>query len=174
MTKDTLTSTGRDTANQTREWGPWTLIPDQQGAPYKMERVRAGEEEGTLERFTVWRADDPRDDPHDHPWPFVSRVLTGGYSERRYRRQADGTYLPVGTFTYRAGDWVTVPAGDAHVVFDVLPGTTTHMTIGRLTAGPKDWGHVVFDEETETLVHVKNVTSPEFLAHFRALNTPPA
>lgn len=173
MTKDTLTSTGRDTANQTREWGPFVLIPGLNGEPYKAEKVRAGVESGTLERFTVWIADDPRSDPHDHPWPFESEILTGGYSEHRYRRQADGTYTFVGTFRYRTGDTVTMPAGDAHVVYNVLPGTTTHMKIGHLTAGPRDWGHIVTNHETGTMVHVPNATGSMFLAHFRALNTPP-
>ncbi len=161
-----LTSTGQVVSTGSRQWSPMVLIPNEDGAPFKAESKRDGLEEGTLERFTVWIADDPRDEPHDHPWPFESVILTGGYSERRYRRQADDTYVFVGTRVYRAGDRVVVPSGDAHVVFDVLPGTTTHMFIGKLVAGPSDWGHVIDGRL------VKNVASPDFLRRLNALKPP--
>lgn len=161
-----LTSTGQLVSTGSRQWSPMVLIPNEDGAPFKAECKRDGLEEGTLERFTVWIADDPRDEPHDHPWPFESQILTGGYSERRFRRQEDGTYVFVGDFTYKAGDRVIVPAGDAHVVFDVLPGTTTHMFIGKLVAGPGDWGHIVNGRR------VKNEASLDFLRRLNALKPP--
>ncbi len=161
-----LTSTGQLVSTGSRQWGPFVLIPGPDGAPFKAEAKRDGVEPGTLERFTVWIDGDPREDPHDHPWPFESLIVTGGYTELRYRRQEDGSYLFIGEFTYTAGDRVLVPAGDAHVVYDVLPGTTTHMFIGKLVAGPGDWGHVVNGRWE------KNVPSRDFLERLTALKPP--
>lgn len=167
------TTTGLPTAGLGRAWGPFVLIPGLGGAPYKAESRRDGVEPGSLERFTVWIADDPRPEPHDHPWPFVSTILTGGYSERRFRRGADGAWAPLGVFVWRAGQTLAVPAGDAHVVFDVLPGTTTHMLMGPLTAGPRDWGHLLPGADG-ALAWTPAAASPEFLAQLGALNTRPA
>jgi hypothetical protein len=173
MTTTTTTTTGQQAANIGRDWTPFTIIPAPNGAPFKIESRRDGEEPGTLERFTVWLADDPRPEaPHTHPWPFRSVIKTGGYSERRFRRDENGVWTAVGVFTYSEGDVVEVPAGDAHAVFDVLPGTTTHMFIGRLTAGPKDWGHIVRNADGEWVYHPVE-PDPSFLARFRALNTRP-
>lgn len=166
------TSTGQAIPTS-REWGERKAIPGRMGAPFKLERSRAGIEEGTTERFTVWIDDDPRHEPHDHPWPFTSTLLSGGYTEDRYRQDRSGQWRKIGTVTYRKGDTVHVPAGDAHVVYDVLPGTTTHMLIGKLTAGPRDWGHLVIDESGD-LQWMQNVASPEFLQALAVLNTPPA
>jgi hypothetical protein len=167
------TTTGLPAQGLGRAWSPFTLIPGRAGAPYKAESRRDGEVPGTLERFTVWIADDPRPEPHDHPWPFASAILTGGYSERRFRRGADGAWAARGVFVWRAGQTVEVPAGDAHVVFDVLPGTTTHMRIGPLTAGPRDWGHLL-PGPAGALVWTQAAASPEFLAQLAALNQRPA
>jgi hypothetical protein len=168
----TTTTTGQQAANIGRAWTPFTLIPAPNGAPFKVESRRDGEEPGTLERFTVWLADDPRPEaPHTHPWAFTSRILMGGYSERRFRRDENGVWVEVGTFTYYAGDVVEVPAGDAHVVFNVLPGTLTHMVIGRLTAGPKDWGHIT--NTTGEWEYAPVEPDPGFLGRFKALNTRP-
>lgn len=172
-TAPALTTTGLPTSGLGRAWSPFVLIPGRDGAPYKAESRRDGEQPGTLERFTVWISDDPRDDPHTHPWPFVSRILTGGYTESRYRKGADGEWREVGVFTWRAGDVVEVPAGDAHVVFHVLPGTTTHMLIGKLTAGPQDWGHLVDSDDGTRLEYVPVSLDPAFKARLDALNKRP-
>ena len=169
----TTTTTGQIAVDIGRRWSPYTLIPGLDGAPFKIESRRDGVDPGTLERFTIWIADDPRpEDPHDHPWPFRSVIKTGGYSERRFCRDENGVWHEVGVFTYRAGDMVMVPAGDAHVVFDVIPGTTTHMFIRPLTAGPRDWGHIVRNAEGEWVYHPVEA-DPGFLTRFKALNTRP-
>lgn len=33
--------------------------------------------------------------PHDHPWPFNSTILVGGYEEEEYILHSDGTYTLV-------------------------------------------------------------------------------
>lgn len=166
------TTTGLAVSNLGREWGPFNLIPGRDGAPYKAESRRDGVEPGTLERFTVWIGDDPRLDPHTHPWYFESIILSGGYSERRLRKGPDGVWADAGVFHYRAGDRVEVPANHAHVVFAVLPGTTTHMFIGPLVAGPKDWGHLVPDSDG-VLQYQQAVTTPVFLEALKVLNYRP-
>lgn len=171
MKPDTLTSTGRDVATQTREWGPWVMIPGKNGTPYKVERTRAGEEPGTQERFTAWVSGDPRLDPHTHPWPFEATIKTGGYTERRYYN-VNGEWMLKHVIEYRPGDVMSVPSDEAHVIFNVLPGTTTHMRMGKLVAGPKDWGHLVYT--VEGFEYVKNEVDPEFMGRFKILNTPPA
>jgi len=167
------TSTGLAASNLGRTWSPFNLIPDQLGAPFKAESRRDGEEPDTLERFTVWIGDDPRDDPHTHTWPFTSTILTGGYTERRYRKGPDGEWREIGVYVHRKGAVVEVPAGDAHVVYDVLPGTTTHMKIGKLTAGPRDWGHLVQADSSGELTYVPNESDPSFLGRLQALNIRP-
>lgn len=166
------TSTGLATAGLGRDWSPFNLIPDQLGAPFKAESRRDGEKPGTLERFTVWIGDDPREDPHTHPWPFTTTLLTGGYTEDRYRRDAEGNWQRIGSYVHRKGAVVEVPAGDAHVVYDVLPGTTTHMLIGKLTAGTRDWGHLLPSPDGGW-TYVPNESDPSFLGRLQALNTRP-
>lgn len=166
------TSTGLATSNLGREWSPFVLIPNQSGAPFKAESRRDGEEPGTLERFTVWIFDDPRSDPHTHPWPFTSEIVTGGYTEDRYRLDSEGNFRHIGSFVWRAGDTVHVPEGEAHVVYNVLPGTTTHMKIGKPPVGPRHWGHLVPDADG-VLRYVPNESDPAFMGRLKALNTRP-
>jgi len=168
-----LTTTGLATAGLGRAWSPFVLIPGLDGAPYKAESRRDGEEPGTLERFSVWIFNDPRDDPHTHPWPFTSRILTGGYSERRYRKGPDGEWREIGVYVHRAGAVVEMPAGDAHVVFDVKEGTTTHMLIGKLIAGAQDWGHLVEDEDGTRLGYVPVQPDAAFKSRLDVLNRRP-
>lgn len=166
------TTTGQKAVNIGREWSPFVFIPGNNGAPYKAESKRDGVEPGTLERFTVWLDDDPRDDPHTHPWPFVSTILSGGYRERRYRK-VDGIWRCIGERIYSVGDFVAMPADEAHVVFGVWPGTTTHMKIGQLTAGPRDWGHIIEAEDAALQQFVPATATPEFLATMAILNKRP-
>lgn len=170
--ENNTTTTGLPASNLGREWGPVIHIPNTNGAPFKTECRRDGVEPGTLERFTVWISDDPRGEPHNHPWPFESELLSGGYTEDRYRKVGE-EWTFIGTFTYRKGDRAVVPAGDAHVVYDVLPGTTTHMFIGPLVAGPKDWGHLILDTEGQ-FKYEPAVTTAEFLERLKVLNHRPA
>jgi hypothetical protein len=162
------TSTGQALPTD-RAWGPWVFIPNPfTGAPYKAQRTRAGVEEGTSERLTIWLGDDPRDgEPHDHPWPFTTTIIPSptrggtGYLEEVWTFDAAGKPT-VEVFWRGAGETFEVPAGRAHHVRNVVPGTMTHMVIGKLTAGPKDWGHWTPGADG-TYKYSLAQASPEFL-----------
>lgn len=86
---------------------PPTHIPDGNGGSYKTEFALLRSSERT-EKILWWHADDPRsDDPtrqyHNHPWPFQSTILSGGYSEHRYWIKENGS-LGYELATYRQGD----------------------------------------------------------------------
>jgi hypothetical protein len=87
-------------------------------------------------------APDPGMDLHDHPWPFVSLVLRGGYSEEwADARQAcelaaaaevhewrpeDQGRLPRGDArSWRPGSIHAMPLNVAHRITSVEPGTVT-------------------------------------------------
>lgn len=81
----------------------------------------------------ILRSDEGRD-PHDHPWPYLTVILRGGYTEERYN--ADGELASVkwhdpGSILYRpANSWhrLTLPPGSV---------TTTLFVTGRYCNG---WG----------------------------------
>ena len=56
-------------------------------------------------------------DPHDHPWPFVSTILTGGYIEEVFAH--DGTSELVHR---RPGDRFTIGAGHIHRIVELPEG----------------------------------------------------
>lgn len=58
-------------------------IPDGKGEAFKTELVLERSEERTV-KIQWWYADDPRKDPHNHPWSFQSEILSGGYTEDRW------------------------------------------------------------------------------------------
>src|SRR5688572_4053597 len=69
----------------------WVLVPDVEHPDepfYKAEFV-IKQKAPYLQtvKLNVWRSPDLRKDgapmPHNHPWPFVSHVLLGGYEEDR-------------------------------------------------------------------------------------------
>lgn len=83
---------------------------------------------------------DADSDLHDHPWPFVTAILRGGYAEERATvgRQAPGrtaTALP--GRTWRPGTLHRMPLTVAHRITSVLPGTWTLALVGRRR---QDWG----------------------------------
>jgi len=177
MSAPSTTTTGAAATLTEREWTNWSIIPNRMGSPYKMERRRAGATPGSLERFTVWvaRGSDPR--PHNHPWSFTSRVLSGGFLEWRYIPQVDefgDTYYKTESFYRKAGDVYECPHGTIHMITDVMDGTTTHMMIDPLVAGPRDWNSFRPEKrswDTERLVKVDSDSN--FLEMFKLLNTPP-
>jgi len=179
MTSPQTTSTGQALPTD-RAWGPWIFIPNPiTGAPYKAQRTRAGLEEGTSERLTIWFSDDPRDlEPHTHPWPFTVTVLpspTGspvGYLEEVWTFDEAGR-ASVELYKRTAGETFEVPAGRAHHVGDVVPGTMTHMIIGKLTAGPKDWGHWTRDAVGDFYKYEPAQAAPEFLQLLKHFGTTP-
>lgn len=79
------------------------------------------------------RAD--RDEPHDHPWPNASLVLSGWYREDVYR---DGRY--VGWFHRPPGMLVLRESGAVHAITEVAEGT-----ISLFATLPKEraWGFLI-------------------------------
>jgi hypothetical protein len=172
------TTTTGQALQTTREWSNWLFIPGADGAPYKAQRERAGEEEGTRERLTLWFGPDPRArEPHTHPWPFVTTILVGGYCEERwtFREDFPGLFTldTLDTHMRTAGDVIEVPAWSIHHVATVVPGTLTHMKMGKLTAGPRDWGHYTEDSKTGLWSYAPATASPAFLSALKQLNTAP-
>lgn len=101
-------------------------------------------------------------DPHDHPWPFMSLILRGSYSERLWHRPAEIALRsdhPVLRYHPR---WSlkTVRLHQAHKITVVSEGLLTLVITGRrhgswrfwTDVGPVDWreylkaGDVVTDE----------------------------
>jgi hypothetical protein len=60
----------------------------------------------------ILRSDEGRD-PHDHPWPFLTIILRGGYWETRYDRE---TGEEVGTKWHGPGSVLFRPAGAFHML----------------------------------------------------------
>lgn len=141
-------------------------IPDNGDGCFKTELVVVRSPERTVKRVW-WHGNDPRPEPHNHPWQFVSEILSGGYSERRWRLDDAGIVHDLGVLTFVEGKLNVVLPDHYHVVFDVLPGTRTLMTCGQAAPG-NAWGylidgqHVPWDEE--------RVADPTFLERFRRLN----
>jgi len=174
---DTTTTTGAAATLTNREWSNWSIIPNRMGSPYKIERRRAGVESGTLERHTSWvaRSSDPR--PHNHPWSFTVKILSGGYIEWRYEPEVDefgDTHYKVEPYHRKAGDVYVCPHGTIHMISDVMDGTTTHMMIDSLVAGPRDWNSFRSEKRSWDSEKLTKVDSdPNFLEMFKLLNTPP-
>lgn len=102
-------------------------------------------------------APDPGLDLHDHPWPFVSLVLRGGYDEevepirtasaRAASAEAVERWVPnlyAGARAQRgdrrrwsAGSVHRMPLDHAHRIVSVRPGTVTLVLRGRVT---RKWG----------------------------------
>lgn len=77
---------------------------------------------------------------HDHPWAFVSLVLSGGYEEIRpevndennWMPQSDGSLVEVWHSSWRgAGSIAYRRPTDRHMVVGVRPGTYTLFFYGR-------------------------------------------
>lgn len=84
---------------------------------------------------------DPDRDPHDHPWPFWSLIVRGGYVERVYGRYAPNSRTPLlsvakrlenyNTRVWRRRSWHKMSIEDAHHITEVIPGTITCVFTGR-------------------------------------------
>lgn len=87
----------------------------------------------------IWREDrDPF--PHDHPWPFVSVILRGGYDEERHADPRSGR--PPVLRRRRAGSVYAIGINEAHRIGQVKARTTTLVFRGRRR--PDDmWGFYV-------------------------------
>jgi len=76
---------------------------------------------------------------HDHPWPFVSLVLAGGYEEIRpdandennWMEQSDGSLVEAWHSSWRGpGSIAFRRPTDRHIVVGVRPGTFTLFIYG--------------------------------------------
>jgi hypothetical protein len=141
---------------------PPVHIPDGRGGAYKTELVIERGLDRTV-KILWWYADDPRTEPHNHPWAFTSAILAGGYTDERYQLASDGS-INHETVVVRAGDVNVVPVDIYHRVTDVLPGTVTRMTCGSAAAG-NAWGYldIVSGE-------ISPSDDPMFVANLRAIN----
>lgn len=57
--------------------------------------------------------------PHDHPWPFDSLILAGGYEENEYTLHADGSYA-VACYHRLPGQSHRVMANTVHCITRLL------------------------------------------------------
>lgn len=83
---------------------------------------------------------DPGIDIHDHPWPFVTLILRGGYSER-----AADIREPWMTTFRRWPRWSIhrMPLTIAHRILRADPGTWTLVIRGRKS---RDWGFYLWED----------------------------
>lgn len=112
---------------------PPVHIPDGKGGAYKTELVLERSQQRTR-KMIWWHAADPRTDPHNHPWPFVSTIIAGGYTELRWWFGPDGT-IQHARCVYRAGDLNYVDPLVYHQVVGILPGTVTELNCGPAAEG---------------------------------------
>lgn len=142
---------------------PPTHIPDGKGGAYKTELALFRSKERT-EKIIWWHSDDPRPEPHNHPWPFESTILSGGYSEKRYWYDEYGN-LQQEIKHYRQGDVNSVAANVFHVVYDILPKTVTHLICGEASVN-NVWGYL----DLEDFQYVEARPEALFLNQMRAIN----
>ncbi len=156
---------------------PPVHIPDDGDGSYKTELVLERSPERTV-KILWWHADDPRPEPHNHPWDFTSEILHGGYTEDRYvavDTGGGGIQVAHTVHTYRAGDHNVVPrrlpdedprllCEVFHNVRDVLPGTVTRMTCGPAVPG-NVWHYLRLPDG-----HLLSSDDPSFIARFHRLN----
>jgi len=85
-----------------------------------------------------WLKPDPRETPHNHPWPFFSLILWGGYEEILFGCPSPRAYRR----------WINiVPRHVFHTVFDVRVPTWSLMFVGRDRG---EWGYL--DERRENYI----------------------
>jgi len=132
---------------------------------YKTELVLVRSPERT-EKIIWWHENDPRIEPHNHPWAFKSNILSGGYTEDRWWIDGNGE-LQKETLTYNANDLNVndMPANVFHVVRDVQPKTVTRLLCGQAS---KDniWGYL----NIETKEYWDAEKDPTFIDMLREIN----
>ena len=164
MTETRTTTTGGLALTAAKLVTPPIHIPNETGGSYKTELVLERDPKKGTVKILWWHEDDPRPEPHNHPWDFTSDILGGGYTELRYWI-GPGNVVLRETKTYRVGDRNVLPRTIYHVVTNVLPGTVTRLICGEATPGNK-WGYL----NIETGVHTEAEADPGFIDKLRALN----
>lgn len=165
MDRVTTTTGGQPLASAQLE-SPPIHIPDGKGGAYKTELAIERTPDRTV-KILWWHADDPRPEPHNHPWPFKSEILSGGYSETRYWVE-DGKVI-VEEKTYRKGDINDMPDNVFHVVHDVQPKTVTRLTCGK-AAPNNEWGYLDTTTGAYTSARDPKFADNEFIDKLRAIN----
>lgn len=139
-------------------------------------------------KINYWHGDDPKEEPHNHPWKFpddvcnyylgvenvsfYSKIIRGGYTQRILYKDGSTT-----TEVLKEGDTNYVSVDSFHTVYDVLPGTVTLMVCGpRVDVGPPNessrWGYLIDEEgslEVVSMFHPR-VVDETFIERFKALN----
>lgn len=81
--------------------------------------------------------------PHDHPWNFTTHILKGGYIERRYFINPDGTWYTEDK-PYEEGTSHRIEAGHIHEIIALPFGECYTMVIADWP--PKQWRFWQFEE----------------------------
>ena len=81
----------------------------------------------------ILRSDAGRD-PHDHPWPYLTIILRGGYFEQRYN--AEG--FPASTKWHGPGSILWRPAHSLHKL--IVPAGETAWTLFITGKKSQTWG----------------------------------
>lgn len=160
----TPTTTGGHALEHAMLSKPPVNIPNKQGLVYKQELVLKRDPKTETLKILWWFLPDDDRDPHNHPWDFVSQIKSGGYSERRWTQNVDGTYS-VSDHAYRAGDTNVVPKGVFHMVTAVEPDTTTFLTCGPATEN-NEWWYL----DSATLKTYKAEADPGFRERLKLAN----
>jgi hypothetical protein len=110
---------------------------------------------------------DRRDTLHDHPWPFLSIVLRGGYTEEiGIRARGRGGVIVGRRFrSWRAGSVHWMRKTDAHTIYDLRRSPTwTLVLVGRRRPEPS-WGYW---EGDRWVPHDRHPHAAEFAAALAA------
>ncbi len=86
---------------------------------------------------------DDRSVPHDHPWPFISLIIKGGYDERRINKM--DTHAPLRLRRHRRWHINIMRRDDAHYICRLLENPT--WTVVLFGKRRRTWG---FWEKGET------------------------
>lgn len=82
--------------------------------------------------------------PHDHPFDFTTQIIIGGYVERVYYVDADGSWRSEVSHR-RAGDFVFNRAEHIHEIIELPEGECwTHSVYGIWR---RNWGFWNFDDK---------------------------
>ncbi len=159
------TTTGGFALTNDQLEAPPAHIPDGKGGAYKSELVLFRSPERT-EKIIWWYADDPRPEPHNHPWRFESTILSGGYTEDRWWIDERGE-LQKATIKYRANDRNrnVVESNVFHVVRDVQPDTTTKLLCGQASKN-NEWGYL----DLATKEYYQAEKDLKFIDYLREIN----
>jgi hypothetical protein len=75
-----------------------------------------------------------KDDPHNHPWPNLTVVLSGWYMEEVW---SDDGKTSLGTYRRNVGDVVSRPSHVVHAITETAPNCISLFMTGKKE---QDWG----------------------------------